>query len=618
MSDDEAAATLLANLDGKALAEPRLLKFTTGRRTKFWNRNCVALGLASGFMEPLESTSIHLVQTGITRLLNLFPDRDFDPVLRRRVQSPAAITSSSASATSSCCTITPTSATMRRSGGDAPQHGNSGYAASQDRLVPAHGPSAQRGATFQESELDRPFCSVRTSCRSATIRWSNVPGGVEAVRWRVARAGIRKAVRRLPTQDAFIAKHCRARTGRRHDRKQEIVRVRQANPQDRHRGRRHRGLDGRGRAVAKVLGATICDIAAGRIRRDRHRRRRRGHYPAHQLLQPGCSRSTRAISSADPGARSSSASSSWTGAAAATAISIRSALWRRLRHGAVSPVLAQACARRASRPSLDDYSLNARPPPQPAIHAIAGRIAPNSPLADIAYAFHFDAGLYARISARATRSSAASRRTEGKIVDVRASRRGRFHRERVARKTAERIAGDLFIDCSGFRGLLIEQTLNTGYEDWSHWLPCDRALAVPCESVEPLTPYTRSTAHTAGWQWRIPLQHRIGNGHVYCSEFIERRRGGGHVAAESRRQGARRAAPAAVRRPAPQKVLEQELSWRWVWPAGFMEPLESTSIHLVQTGITRLLTLFPGPDFDPVTIELQPEAHSNTSASATS
>ena len=87
-------------------------------------------------------------------------------------------------------------------------------------------------------------------------------------------------------------------------------------------------------------------------------------------------------------------------------------------------------------------------------------------------------------------------------------------------ESGEKIGGDLFVDCSGLRGLLIEQTLKTGYQDWSHWMPCDRAIAVPCSSVEPLIPMTRATAHSAGWQWRIPLQHRIGNGHVYSSRFM--------------------------------------------------------------------------------------------------
>ena len=110
-------------------------------------------------------------------------------------------------------------------------------------------------------------------------------------------------------------------------------------------------------------------------------------------------------------------------------------------------------------------------------------------------------------------------RTDGKIVDVKL--RGEDGRvESVKLDSGEVITGDLFIDCSGFRGLLIEQALKTGYDDWTHWLPCDRAMAVPCENSGPLTPYTRATAREAGWQWRIPLQHRMGNGYVYSSNFI--------------------------------------------------------------------------------------------------
>ena len=111
------------------------------------------------------------------------------------------------------------------------------------------------------------------------------------------------------------------------------------------------------------------------------------------------------------------------------------------------------------------------------------------------------------------------KRTEGKVVDVQQHGESGFI-ESVKLDDGRVIEGDLFIDCSGFRGLLIEQTLHAGYEDWSHWLPCDRAMAVPCERVAATTPYTRSTSREAGWQWRIPLQHRTGNGYVYCSEFL--------------------------------------------------------------------------------------------------
>ena len=130
--------------------------------------------------------------------------------------------------------------------------------------------------------------------------------------------------------------------------------------------------------------------------------------------------------------------------------------------------------------------------------------------------------------------------------------------ESVTLKSGARIAGELFIDCSGFRGLLIEQALKTGYEDWTHWLPCDRAVAVPSEKTGPATPYTRSTARTAGWQWRIPLQHRTGNGYVYSSAHLERRRGRRHLARQSRRPRARRSARAAIHhRPPAEDVVAQ-------------------------------------------------------------
>jgi tryptophan halogenase len=236
--------------------------------------------------------------------------------------------------------------------------------------------------------------------------------------------------------------------------------------------------------------------------------------------------------------------------------------------------------------------------------ALAGRFArplptDRSPLPPIAYAYHFDAGLYARYLRKLAELRGVVR-TEGRIVDVQLRPEDGFI-QHVTLTDGRVVAGDLFIDCSGFRGLLIEQTLHAGYEDWSTWLPCDRAMAVPCERVAATTPYTRSTAREAGWQWRIPLQHRTGNGYVYCSEYLK-----DDQAAElllGRLDGAPRADPRPLRFVAGRR--------REVWKkncvalglaSGFLEPLESTSIHLVQSSLARLLLMFPADRFDPQTI----------------
>jgi tryptophan halogenase len=224
----------------------------------------------------------------------------------------------------------------------------------------------------------------------------------------------------------------------------------------------------------------------------------------------------------------------------------------------------------------------------------------DSPLADIAYAFHFDAGLYAKyLRSRAERQGVM--RTEGRIVDT-VLRASDGFVEAVVMENGERIEGDLFIDCSGMAGLLIEQALQTGYEDWSHWLPCDRAIAVPCASVSPMTPYTRSTAHQSGWQWRIPLQHRTGNGHVYCSKFMEADQA--ETILMNNLDGEALAPP----RHLKFQTGKRKLQWNKNCVAiglsgGFMEPLESTSIHMIQTSITRLLMFFPHTGFEQADID---------------
>jgi tryptophan halogenase len=219
---------------------------------------------------------------------------------------------------------------------------------------------------------------------------------------------------------------------------------------------------------------------------------------------------------------------------------------------------------------------------------------PRSFLAKIAYAFHFDASLYAKYL-RGLAEGRGAVRKEGKVVDV-AQRGEDGFIEAVIMEDGSRIEADLFIDCSGFRGLLIDKVMGGRFEDWSHWLPCDRAAAVPCENAPQITPYTRSTADLAGWRWRIPLQHRTGNGYVYCSEFISDDEAAATLV--QKLDAPALADPrflrfkAGIRRPSWIKnCVALGLA------AGFLEPLESTSIHLVQSGIAKLLTLFPDRRF---------------------
>jgi tryptophan halogenase len=183
-------------------------------------------------------------------------------------------------------------------------------------------------------------------------------------------------------------------------------------------------------------------------------------------------------------------------------------------------------------------------------------------------------------------------RVEGRIVEVARHGESGFI-EAVRLENGPAIAGDFFLDCSGFKGLLIEEALGTGYEDWSHWLPCDRALAVPSEKTpENFFPYTRSTAHEAGWQWRIPLQHRTGNGHVYCSSYTSDE----EAAATLLRNLDGK--PLADPRPLRFKTGRRRKFWNKNCVAlglagGFLEPLESTSLHLIQSAVFRFLSLMP-------------------------
>ncbi|MDQ2822375.1 MAG: tryptophan 7-halogenase [Pseudomonadota bacterium] len=250
-------------------------------------------------------------------------------------------------------------------------------------------------------------------------------------------------------------------------------------------------------------------------------------------------------------------------------------------------------------PDLENYSINRmaakahkfmRPPSD----------MPNSPLSEINYAFHLDAGLYARYL-RKYSEALGVKRTEGKVIDVQL-RADDGHVDAVVMENGERIAGELFIDCSGFRALLIEGALKTGFEDWSDYLPCDRAWAVPCELTGELPPYTRATARPAGWQWRIGLQHRTGNGHVYSSQHMSDDEAAGILMGSL--DGRALAEPRMLKFKAGKR--------RQVWnrnvvavglSSGFLEPLESTSIHLIQSTVGRLVTFFPDGGFDQADID---------------
>jgi tryptophan halogenase len=219
---------------------------------------------------------------------------------------------------------------------------------------------------------------------------------------------------------------------------------------------------------------------------------------------------------------------------------------------------------------------------------------PNTSLDGIAYAFHFDASLYAAYLRRLS-ERAGVERIEGKIVDVHLDGET-GHVSSVELENGERVEGELFLDCSGFRGLLIEQQLATGYVDWSHWLPSDTAIAMPTENVGQPRPYTQSIAHPAGWQWRIPLQHRTGNGHVFSSNFME------HDEATRILLETVEGDPIAEPRTLKFTTGMRRLAWNrnviaLGLSSGFIEPLESTSIHLIQNGIARLISHFPDRRF---------------------
>ncbi len=235
---------------------------------------------------------------------------------------------------------------------------------------------------------------------------------------------------------------------------------------------------------------------------------------------------------------------------------------------------------------LWDYDLNY-------LCAIEGKFAQinsKDPILELPYAYHFDAGLYARFLRKFSEKMGV-KRSEGMVERVIQDDNSGYITELVL-ADGRRIGGDLFIDCSGFRALLIQQAMGAGFDDWSHYLPCDRAVAIPSERHEHTLPYTRSIAHKAGWQWRIPLQHRNGNGLVYSSAHCSDD--------EALSTLMENLDTRAIGEPNLIRFKTGRRRKQWVrnvvsvgLASGFLEPLESTSIHLIQSAIVRLIHLFP-------------------------
>ncbi len=262
-------------------------------------------------------------------------------------------------------------------------------------------------------------------------------------------------------------------------------------------------------------------------------------------------------------------------------------IWNRLRHhDQGNPAIAG---------TLDEYSMGTQ-------LARAGRVTmpPESPRVDFEHfdwAVHFDASRFAAFL-RGFAETRGVRRIDARVAEV--LRDGeKEHIRGVRLDSGDILEGALFVDCSGFHRLLIERTLNTGFVDWRHWLMCDRAVALPCVAAEDsFAPYTRSRALDAGWTWRIPLQNRVGNGYVYCSDYIS-----DEQAVETLRgqlEGQVLGEPNFV------KFRAGHVKRFWIGncvaiglASGFLEPLESTSISLIQMGIDKLLHFWPDENMTP-------------------
>jgi tryptophan halogenase len=231
---------------------------------------------------------------------------------------------------------------------------------------------------------------------------------------------------------------------------------------------------------------------------------------------------------------------------------------------------------------FDDYSLET-------VAAMASRFA-HLPEHGLNYAYQLDSTLYARFL-RGIAERGGVKRQEGKIAEVEQDNATGCIRA-LKLESGERVEGDLFLDCTGFRAVLIGDTLGSEFTDWTHWLPCDRAIAIQTESVEPAVPYTRAFAHDSGWRWRIPLQHRVGNGYVYCSKYLEDEPALDRLLSAIEGE--------VLTKPNFLKFKAGVRARQWVancvsigLSGGFMEPLESTSIHLIQRAVLRLLRMLP-------------------------
>lgn len=220
------------------------------------------------------------------------------------------------------------------------------------------------------------------------------------------------------------------------------------------------------------------------------------------------------------------------------------------------------------------------------------------PEAKLNYAYHLDAGRYARYL-RGISEAAGLRRIEGRISTVEKDPETGLIKALIL-ADEQRIEGDLFLDCTGFRALLIGEAMGVGFEDWGHWLPTNRALAVQTKSTGPAIPYTRAIAHDAGWRWRVPLQHRVGNGLVYSSDHLSDDEAQSRLAAI---EGERLVEPALIRFRTGRRLRVWEGNCIALsLAAGFVEPLESTSLHLTMTGLTRLMQQFPFDGISPAVV----------------